>query len=95
MEVVKFVYVVMYVLFYIFFIFEYSWSSRYKNLKLHTLSFVYPVRVYLQNADLLWCKPRPFGLVDTLVGLAGLLWPNPTRFDQEGEIATQESRAMF
>ena len=51
-----------------------------------------PVFVHLQNADFVSTSPLRFS---QHYELAGLLWLIPMRFDQEGEIATQESTALF
>ena len=63
------------------------------KIKLIPLSFVVPVVVHLQNADLVLTSPLRFSQHR---GLAGLLRPNPLRFGQEGEIATRGgSTALF
>ena len=62
-------------------------------LKLRTLSFVYQFfRQSLQNADFVLTSPLR---LSQNYGLVGLLRLNPIRFGQEGEIATQESIAIF
>ena len=51
-----------------------------------------PVFVHLQNADFVLTSPLR---LSQHYRLAGLLRLNPIRFCQEGQIATQESTALF
>ena len=65
---------------------------RVKKVQVPYTFVCVPVFVHLQNADLALTSPLRF---NQHRGLAGLLRPNPIRFGEEGDIATQESTAHF